>query len=107
MICVKSEFVALVKNEWSHVTSSHCLLHRYTTDYSIEDSNSTFDGRYGRCDQSYQFHLFEGKNSPALPTFSQRNGTATCETFVLCQSPQEANASLGCMSLKIRLKSFF
>ncbi|KAF2365033.1 HAT C-terminal dimerization domain [Trinorchestia longiramus] len=26
---VRGGFVKLVKNEWSHVTSSHCLLHRY------------------------------------------------------------------------------
>ena len=29
MIGVKSRFVTLVKNEWPHVTSSHCSLHRY------------------------------------------------------------------------------
>ena len=29
MIGVKSGFVTLVKNECLHVTSSHCLLHRY------------------------------------------------------------------------------
>ena len=30
MMGVKSGFVTLVKNEWPHVTSSHCSLHRYT-----------------------------------------------------------------------------
>ena len=30
MIGVKSGFLTLVKNEWPHVTSSHCSLHRYT-----------------------------------------------------------------------------
>ena len=30
MIGVKSGFVTRVKNEWPHVTSSHCSLHRYT-----------------------------------------------------------------------------
>ena len=30
MIGIKSGFVTLVKNEWSHVTSSHCSLHLYT-----------------------------------------------------------------------------
>ena len=30
MIGIKSGFVILVKNEWPHVTSSHCSLHRYT-----------------------------------------------------------------------------
>lgn len=29
MIGVKGGFVTLVKNEWPHVTSSHCSLHRY------------------------------------------------------------------------------
>ncbi|QQP39543.1 Uncharacterized protein FKW44_020461, partial [Caligus rogercresseyi] len=29
MIGVKGGFVTLVKNEWPHVTSSHCLLHRH------------------------------------------------------------------------------
>ena len=53
---------------------------------SIKDSISTFDGSYGRCDQSDQLHLFEGKKSPALTTFGQRNGSATCGTFVVYQS---------------------
>ena len=30
MIGVKLGFVTLVKNEWPHMTSSHCLLHQYT-----------------------------------------------------------------------------
>ena len=30
MIGVKSRFVTLVKNQLTHVTSSHCSLHRYT-----------------------------------------------------------------------------
>ena len=29
MIGVRRGFVTLVKNEWPHVTSSHCSLHRY------------------------------------------------------------------------------
>ena len=29
MVGAKGRFVSLVKNEWPHVTSSHCLLHRY------------------------------------------------------------------------------
>ena len=29
MISIRSQFVTLVKNEWPHVTSSHCSLHRY------------------------------------------------------------------------------
>ena len=54
---------------------------------SIQDSASTFDGSYGRCGQSDQLHSFEGKKSAALPTFGQRNWSATCGTFVLYQSP--------------------
>ena len=30
MIGIKSGFVTLVKNEWPHVTSSHCSPHQYT-----------------------------------------------------------------------------
>lgn len=29
MVWAKGGFVTLVKNEWPHVTSSHCSLHRY------------------------------------------------------------------------------
>ena len=29
MVGAKRGFVTLVKNKWPHVTSSHCLLHRY------------------------------------------------------------------------------
>ena len=29
---------------------------------NIKNSTSTFDGSYGRCGQSDQLHLFEGKN---------------------------------------------
>ena len=65
------------------------VLALFTTpiDSSIKDSASTFDGNYRRCGQSNQLHSFEGKKSPALPTCGQRNGSATCETFVLYQSP--------------------
>ena len=88
MIGVKSGFVTLVKKEWPHVTSSHCSLRCPFTVHcqhsSIKDSSSTFDGSYGRCGQSDQLHSFEGKNSPALPTFGQRKGSATCGTLVLC-----------------------
>ena len=51
----------------------------------IKDSTSTIDRSYGRCGQSDQLHSFEGNKSPALPTFGQRNGSATCGTFVLYQ----------------------
>ena len=54
---------------------------------SIKDSPFTFDGSYKRCGQSDQLYSFEGKKSLALPTFGQRNGSATCRTFVLYQSP--------------------
>ena len=50
MIGVKSGFVTLVKNKWPHVTSSHCLLPRFTL--TIKDTNFTFNGSFGRCDQS-------------------------------------------------------
>ena len=84
MVGVKSGFVTLVKNEWPHVTPSHCSLHRYTL---ASKTTSTFDQNYGRCGQSDQLHSFEGKKSPALPNFGQRNVSATCGTFVLYQSP--------------------
>ena len=29
MVGVRGGFITLVKNEWPHVTSSHCYLHRY------------------------------------------------------------------------------
>ena len=85
MIGVKSGFVALVKNEYPHVTSSHCSLHRYS-----------------QASKTLPLHLMEvmdvavkvinfvhsrTKKSPALSTFGQRNGSATCGTFVLYQSP--------------------
>ena len=31
MIGMSGGFVTLVKNEWPHVTSSHCSLHRYAS----------------------------------------------------------------------------
>ena len=55
--------------------------------FGIKDSTSTFDGSFGRCCQSNQLHSLENKKSPALPTFGQRDGSATCGTFVLYPSP--------------------
>ena len=52
---------------------------------SIKDSTYTFDGSHGCCSESDQLHWFEGKKSAALPTFGQRNGSATLGTFVLYQ----------------------
>ena len=54
---------------------------------NIKDSISTFDESYGRCGQSNQVHSFEGENLLAPLTFVQRNGSATCGTIVLYQSP--------------------
>ena len=45
---------------------------------SIKDSISLFHGSYGRCGQRDSLYSFEGKKSPTLPTFGQRNGSATC-----------------------------
>ena len=70
---------------------------------NIKDSTSTFDGSYGRCSQSDQLHSFEGKKSPALPIFGQRNGSATCEAIVLCQSPQAVERQM--LSRLYKLKS--
>ena len=76
---------------------------------SIKDSTSTFDGSYGRCGQSDQLHLFEGKKSPALRTFGREMEALHVGLLFIPQSVgcRETNASLGCMNLKMRLKSFF
>ena len=76
---------------------------------SIKDFTSTFDGSYERCDQKDQPHSFEGKKSPALPNFDQRNGSATCGTFVLYQSPfaLERQTPLSVYELKNKVEIFF
>ena len=79
MIGVKSGFVTLVKNQWPHVTSLHCSLHRYAPaskapslhlievmDVAVKEIN---------------FIRLRAKKSPALPTSGQRNGNATCGTL--------------------------
>ena len=74
----------------------------------IKDSTSTFDGSSGRCSRSDQLIRLRAKKSPALPTFGQRNGSTTCGGFCFIPksiSCREENASLGCMNLKMRLKS--
>ena len=53
---------------------------------SIKDSTSIFDGSHGRCGESDQLYL-RGKKALALPTFGQKNGSATGRTFALYQSP--------------------
>ena len=84
MIGVKSEFITLVKNEWPHVSFSHCSLHRYFL-----------------ASKTLPLHLMEvmevavkminfirsKKKSPAFLIFGQRNRSATCGIFVLYQSP--------------------
>ena len=47
----------------------------------IKDSTSRLNGSCGRCGESDQFHLFDGKKSPAFLTFGQRNESATCGTL--------------------------
>ena len=54
---------------------------------SIKDSTSKFDVGKERCGQSDQLHLFEGKKSLVLLTSGQKNGSATCGTFVFHLSP--------------------
>ena len=75
---------------------------------SIKDSNATFHGSYGRCGQSDQLHSFEGIKSLALSTFGQRNGSATCRAFVLCQSPLavERQTPLPVVELKNEVEIF-
>ena len=97
MIGVKSRFVTLVKNQLTHVTSSHCSLHRYTLAsktlplYLVKVIDVAI--------KVINFIRLRAKKSPALSTFGQRNGSATCGTFVFYQSPlAEANASLGCIN---------
>ena len=62
------------------------VLSLFTTPIHSTFKDSTFDGSYGRCSQSNHLHSYEGKKSPALPTFGQRNESATCGTFVVYQS---------------------
>ena len=47
----------------------------------INNSNSTFDGSYGRCGQSNQLHSLKKKKSQALPAFGQKNASATSRTL--------------------------
>ncbi|CAM1328904.1 Uncharacterised protein r2_g3807 [Pycnogonum litorale] len=82
MVGVRGGFVTLVKNEWPHVTSSHCSLHRYAL---ASKTTSAFDGSHGRRGQSDQFHSCNGQKSPALPASGQGNGSATSGTSVLYQ----------------------
>ena len=85
MIGLKSRFVSVVKNGWSHVTSSHCSLNRYilasktlplhlaeVMDVAVKVINFIFS---------------RAQKSSVLPTFGQRNGSETCGTFVVYQSP--------------------
>ena len=102
MIGIKSGFVTLVKNEWSHVTSSHCSLHLYTL--ASKTLISTFDGSYGRCGQSDRLHSFESSSN----FWSKKWERNICD-FGFTQKAvgcREANASLSCMNLKMRMKSF-
>ena len=84
VIGVKSDFVILVKN-----IASRDVLAVFTKSIhsSIKNSTTTFDGSYGRCGRSDKLNSFVDKKSSALPTLGQRNGSATCGTFVLSQSP--------------------
>ena len=84
MIALKLKFATLVKNKWPHMTFSHCSLPIHS---GIKNCISTFDRSYGRCSKKDQLHTFERKQPPALPTFSQRNESATYRTLVLYQSP--------------------
>ena len=83
IIGIKSGFVTLVKNEWPHVTSLHCLLHRYTPASKTLPLHfmEVMDGAVKVISFIYLI------KSPVLPTFGLRNGSATCRTFVLYQRP--------------------
>ena len=83
MIVVKSGFVTLMKNEWPHVTPSRCPLHRYTL-----ASNTLPLHLMEVVDVAVKVINFihsKTKKSPTLPTFGQRNGSATRGTFVSYQ----------------------
>ena len=76
---MKSGFVTQVKNKWPHVTSSHCSLHRCTL---ASKFSSTFDGSYGRCGQSDQLYLFEGKNHRLFRLLAKEMGAQHVGLFV-------------------------
>ena len=82
MICVTSGFVTLVKNKWPYVTSSYCLLLRYTLPSKTLHLTEVMNGAV----KVINFIRSRAKKSPALPTFGQRNRNVTCGTFVLYQS---------------------
>ena len=65
MVGAKGGFVTLVKNEWPHVMSSHCSLHRHTL-----ATKTTFDRNYGHYGESYQLHSCKGQKSSTFPNFS-------------------------------------
>ena len=108
MIGVKLGFVTQVKNEWLHVTSSHFSLHRYTL-----------------ASKTLSLHLMEvldvavkvimflrsrAKNHPFYQLLAKETGAQEEGLLFYTKQPVgcgEANASLGCMNLKMRLESFF
>ena len=108
MIGVKSGFVTLVKNETMALFDVPAL---FTTSIpsSIKDSTSTFNGSYGCYGQSDQLHSFEAKNYRLFQLLTKETEVQHVELLFYTKSVgwQERNRSLGCMNLKMRLKSFF
>ena len=106
MIDVKSGFVTLIKNEWPHVTSSHCSPHQYTVASKILPLHlmEVMDVAA----KVINFTRLRGKNHRLFQLLTKemkRNMLDFCFTTksVDCR---EANASLGCMNLKRRLIPF-
>ena len=104
---VKSGFVTLVKNEWLHVASSHCSLHRYTP--ASNTSPLHFMEVMNVAVKVIDFICSRAKISGSSD-FWPRKWERIIWDFCLIPKTvgwQEANASLDCMNLKMRLKSFF
>ena len=105
MIDVRSGFITMVKNVWPHVTS----LFTTSIHFSIKDSISTFDESCGRCGQSDQLYSFESKNHSLFLLLAKEMGAQRVGLCFILKSVgcREANASFGCMNLKMKLKFFF
>ena len=107
MIGVKSGFVTLVKNEWPHVTSSHCSLHRYTL-----ASNTLLLHLMEVVDVAVKVINFIRSREKVTGSSNFWPKKREHNTWNFCFIPKsfscrEANVSLGCINSKMRLKSFF
>ena len=81
MIGAREGFVTLVKNEWPHVTSLHCSLHRYGL--ASKTLPSCLMEVMEIAVKVINFICSRAKNHRLISTFGCRNGSTTCGPFVL------------------------